>query len=100
MKSLQVWLRVELGFHTTEQVVVGAALGGTLATLWHRAAVTWVLPACERSAGARYTVLAIFLALFGIFMVKLIDNALSQNGKLPVGRDASLDGKMGKPAST
>jgi hypothetical protein len=32
--SLQAWLRVKLGYHTSEQVVVGLAVGAMSAAAW------------------------------------------------------------------
>eukprot|EP00884_Botryococcus_braunii_P013057 jgi/Botrbrau1/21752/Bobra.43_1s0146.1 len=72
LATFLVWLRVELGFHTPAQVGVGVALGSACATVWHRTAVTWVLPACEHNPGARHAVVASFVVMFSIFLWKSV----------------------------
>lgn len=70
--STQVWLRVELGFHTTEQVAVGAALGSAFAALWHYWSVAWVFPVCEASFAARLLVYSTFGVMFALFVQKMV----------------------------
>jgi hypothetical protein len=70
--EVQVWLRVELGFHTPAQVGVGVMLGIKCAAGWQYTTVAWVLPACERHPGLGYAVGASFVAMFGIFLWKTV----------------------------
>jgi hypothetical protein len=66
---LQTWLRVALGYHTTAQVLVGAALGTATAAGWFELGVAKVLPALQQSAAATHALYAatgLAMAAFGI----------------------------------
>lgn len=73
----QIWLRVELGFHTLDQVVVGSALGWACAAGWRHAAQNWILPACEASPEARTVVYCIFGVVSTLFLVKATQKFLA-----------------------
>ena len=66
---MQAWLRVELGYHTSEQVAAGAALGCASAAAWQRLGATAALPTLARAPAAEraFQALALLaLAAFGV----------------------------------
>eukprot|EP00884_Botryococcus_braunii_P013055 jgi/Botrbrau1/21750/Bobra.43_1s0144.1 len=75
LTAFLVWLRVELGYHTLEQVGAGAVLGCLCAIVWHR--TSWILPAREAGEGVPYSVLTVMGILMAYFIIKRVDRALT-----------------------
>eukprot|EP00899_Mesostigma_viride_P022458 jgi/Mesvir1/3397/Mv25886-RA.1 len=64
MAAFLTWLRVELGYHTWPQVLVGGALGSLTAVLWKQLGDTRVLPTLSpEGEGILYFLSALFLAI-------------------------------------
>ena len=67
IRLVQAWLRVALGYHTSEQVAAGAALGCASAAAWHRLGAAVALPALARAPAAECAFQALALAALAAF---------------------------------
>lgn len=67
---MQAWLRVELGYHTGEQVAAGAALGCATAAAWHRLGAAVALPALAQAPAAERAFQALALLALAVFGVR------------------------------
>lgn len=69
---VQAWLRVILGFHTPEQILVGGLLGTTSAATWHHVGVTWALPAFAGNPTDKLGLYIVTGTIVIVFLVKTV----------------------------
>jgi hypothetical protein len=80
---VQAWLRVLLGFHTAEQVLVGGLLGTTSAASWHHLGVTWALPIFAASPVARMGLHIVTGAVILLFLIRTVAKWRSSHARVP-----------------